>query len=102
MNNTNVQKLLGRLLETKSETIKVGCDIHARELAVSIQVDDARPLRPQMMRREQLLALVEGLVKAGRQVHVCYETGPCGFGLYFQLEAAGARAYVIVAEVLGN
>src|SRR5688572_22342572 len=102
MNNTNVTKLLGRLLESNSETIKIGCDIHARELAVSIQVDDARALRPQLMMRQQLLVLVRGLVEAKRKVHVCYETGPCGYGLYFDLQRAGAQAYVIVAEVLGD
>ncbi len=102
MINTNIAKLLERLLASNSETIKIGCDIHARDLAVSIQVDDARPLRPQMMTRPQLLVLVPGLVKAGRKVHVCYETGPCGYGLYFALQAAGAKAYVIVAEVLGD
>jgi len=100
--NTNIEKLLGRLLESKSETIKIGCDIHARNLAVSIQEDDARPLRPQMMLQPQLIRLVQGLVKAGRKVYVCYETGPCGYGLYFELQAAGAQAYVIVAEVLGD
>jgi transposase len=100
--NTNVNKLLGRLLESNSEVIKIGCDIHARELAVAIQVDDARPLRPQMMTRQQLLVVVRGLLKARRTVHVCYETGPCGYGLYFELAAAGAHAYVIAAEVLGD
>ena len=102
MNNTNVQKLIGRLLESKSEAVKFGVDIHARDLAVSIQVDGARPLRPQVMSREQLLTVVRGVLKAGRKVHVCYETGPCGYGLHFALEEAGAKSYVIVAEVLGD
>lgn len=102
MINTNVSKLLGRLLETKSEKIKIGCDIHARDLAVSIQVDGAQPLRPQIMTRAQLIQLVQGLVRAGRAVHLCYETGPCGYGLYYELKAAGADAYVVVAEVLAN
>jgi transposase len=102
MNYTNVAKLIGRLLETKSETLKIGCDIHARDLAVSVQIDEARPLRPQMMKRAQLVAVVRALVTAGRKVHVCYETGPCGYGLYFELQAAGASAYVVVAEVLGD
>lgn len=102
MNKTNVEKLLGRLLETKSEKIKLGCDIHARDLAVAVQVDDARALRPQTMAAAQLLVLVRGLIAGGRQVHACYETGPCGYGLHDQLRAAGADAYVIVAEVLGD
>jgi transposase len=102
MNNTNVEKLLGRLLESNPETIKIGCDIHARDLAVSIQADDARALRPQKMTREQLLALVRGLVKAGCKVHVCYESGPCGYGFHSALRAAKAQAYVIVAQALGD
>ncbi|HET6346683.1 MAG TPA: IS110 family transposase, partial [Myxococcota bacterium] len=71
-------------------------------LAVSIQVDGARPLRPQVMRREQLLTVVRAVLKAGRKVQVCYETGPCGYGLHFALEEAGATSYVIVAEVLAD
>jgi transposase len=102
MNKTNTEKLLKRLLETKSEKIKLGCDIHARELAVSVQEDDARPLRPQMMNREQLIGLVRALIKAGRKVYVCYETGPCGYGLHLALEQTGAKSYVVVAEVLGD
>lgn len=102
MNNTNVQKLLGRLLESNSETVKIGTDIHARDLAVSIQVDGARPLRPQMMTQSQLIVLVRGLIAGGRKVHVCYETGPCGYGLYFALKEVGANCHVIVAETLGN
>ena len=100
--NTNIEKLLRRLLETKSETIKIGCDIHARELAVSIQVDDARPLRPQKLKQPQLVAVVRGLLRSGRKVYACYEAGPCGYGLYRELQAAGANAYVIVAETLGG
>lgn len=91
-----------RLLKSNTERVKIGCDIHARQLAVSIQEDDARPLRPQMMLREQLLSVVKGLVKAGRRVEVCYETGPCGYGLHEDLIKAGVSSYVIAAEVLGD
>ena len=100
--NTNIKKRLGRLLETKSEKLKLGVDVHARDVMVAIQEEDARPLRPQKMSREQLLALVRGLVAAGRKVCVCYETGPCGYGLHYALLGAGAESYVIVAETLTN
>lgn len=102
MINTNVEKILGRLLESKAETIKIGCDIHARDLVVAIQVDGALPKRPQRITRAQLVRMVAELVKAGCKVHVCYETGPCGYGLYEELKQAGADAYVIVAETLGD
>src|SRR6476661_10902080 len=100
--NTNIEKLLRRLLETKSEKIKLGCDIHAKDLVVAVQEDGARPQRPQRMTCAQLLVLVRGLVRGGRQVYVCYETGPCGYGLHYELKEAGAHSYVIVAETLGD
>lgn len=102
MNNTNVDKLLRRLLETKSEKAKIGCDVHARDLAVSIQIDEARPQRPQIMTGNQLVRVCRGLIAAGRKVYSCYESGPCGYGLHDELVAAGVESYVIVAEVLGN
>jgi transposase len=54
------------------------------------------------MTRALLLQLVRGLVAASRKVYVCYETGPCGYGLHEQLQAAKATTYVIVAETLGD
>ena len=44
---TNVTKLLERLVETKAETIKLGMDLHARDVVVCVQLDGALPLRPQ-------------------------------------------------------
>jgi hypothetical protein len=72
---TNVTKLLNRLVETKAETIKLGMDLHARDVVVCVQVDGALPQRPQKMTTAELLVLVRGLVAAGRKVYCCYETG---------------------------
>jgi transposase len=47
-----------------------------------------------------LVAIVRGLVGAGRRVGVCQEAGPCGYGLHRQLEALGAVSYVIAPEPL--
>src|SRR3972149_1998714 len=78
MNLTNVNKLVDRLVETKAETIKLGMDLHARDVVVGVQLDGALPLRPQKMVVAQLLGLVRGLLAAGRTVSSCYEAGPCG------------------------
>lgn len=88
---TNVTKLLNRLVETKAEVIKLGLDVHARDVVVCVQLDGARPQRPLRMLAADLLALVRGLLAAGRRVFSCYEAGPCGFGLHRALEAAGAK-----------
>jgi transposase len=101
-NQTNVTKLLARLVETKAEVIKLGLDLHARDVVVCAQLDGALPQRPQKMLAADLLVLVRGLLAAGRQVHTCYEAGPCGYGLHRALAAAGATSYVVVAEALGN
>lgn len=98
--DTNVTKLLKRLTETKAETIKLGLDLHARDVVVCVQLDGALPQRGQKMTTAQLLILVGGLVAAGRKVYSCYEAGPCGYGLHRDLLAAGVVNYVVVPEKL--
>jgi transposase len=101
-NNTNVTKLLKRLVETKAETIKLGLDLHARDVVVCAQLDGALPQRPQKMTTGELLRLVRGLVGTGRPVYSCYEAGPCGYGLHRDLVAAGAVNYVVAPKALGD
>jgi transposase len=101
-NNTNVTKLLKRLVETKAEKIKLGMDLHARDVVVSVQVDGAVPQRGQKMSVGELLLLVRGLLAAGIKVYACYEAGPCGYGLHRELLAAGVIDYVVVPEKLSD
>jgi transposase len=99
---TNVTKLLSRLVETKAENIKLGMDVHARDVVVCVQLDGALPLRPQKLTAVEVSKLVRGLIAAGRKVYCCYEAGPCGYGLHRELVALGATSYVVAAEVLGD
>lgn len=101
-NQTNVTKLLNRLVETKAETIKLGMDLHARDVVVGVQLDGALPQRPQKMTTAAVITLARGLIAAGRKVYACYESGPCGYGLHRDLSAAGVTNYVVVPEVLGG
>lgn len=99
---TNLTKLLNRLLETKAEVFKFGVDVHARDVVVCVQMDGAKPERPQRMSAAELVQLVAGLVAAQRQVHLCQECGPCGYSLHRALVSAGAKSLVITAEALGD
>jgi transposase len=101
-NQTNAKKLIEQLLGSKSEVVKLGLDVHARDVVVSIQVDDSRPQRGRRMSREQLLGVVRGLVGAGRRVYSLQEAGPCGYGLHRDLAAAGATSYVMTPQPLGD
>ena len=102
LNTTNAKKLIERILASKCEVVKIGADVHARDVVVCLQLDGAKPERPMKMSAEQLEALASALVKAGLKVHVCQETGPCGFGLHRRLLAAGAHSVVVVATALSD
>ena len=99
---TNVTKLIERILASKCETVKLGVDVHARDVVVCVQLDGALPQRAQKMTAEQLVDLARRLVAAGCRVYVCQEAGPCGYGLHRQLLTAGATSYVVVPQVLSG
>ena len=99
---TNAKRLIERILASKCEVVKLGVDVHARDVVVCVQLDGALPQRPQKMNTEQLVSLVAALVRAGLKVHVCQETGPCGFGLHRRLRQAGAESLVVVATALAD
>ena len=56
-NKTNEKKLIEQLLASKCEVVKLGVDVHARDLMVGVQLDGALPQRGRNMSREQLLQL---------------------------------------------
>jgi transposase len=82
--------------------LKLGVDVHARNVVVCLQLDGALPQRPHKIQAEHLVGLVRTLVVAGRKVYVCQEAGPCGDGLHRQLQAAGATSYVVVPVALAD
>lgn len=99
-NKTNEKKLVEEILASKGEEVKLGVDVHARDLVVSVQVEGSLPQRGRTMSREQLLWVVRSLLGAGVKVHVCQECGPCGYVLHRQLAQAGAKSYMVKARDL--
>lgn len=99
---TNGNRLIERHVGIKSEVVKLGVDVHARDVVVCVQHDGALPERAQKMSGELLVALARALVQAGRKVHVCQEAGPCGYGLHRQLVAAGADSLVLAPTALAD
>jgi transposase len=99
---TNVAKLIRKIIEAKPAVVKLGMDVHARDVVVSVQIECSQPLRAQRMTVEQVRALVRALVKAGIKVYSVYEAGPCGHGLHRALETIGATNYVISPKALGD
>jgi len=101
-NTTNVKRLIERILASKCEVVKLGVDVHARDVVVCVQLDGSLPQRPQKMQADRLVALARALVLAGRKVYVCQEAGPCGYGLHHRLQEAGAASLVVVPTALAD
>lgn len=100
--NTNIKKLIDSILHSKGEEVKLGVDVHARDVVVALQVDGSLPQRGRRMKREQLVSLTRTMCQAGLKVHVVQEAGPCGYGLHRELAALGAASHVMAPEILGD
>lgn len=82
----------------------VGLDVHKATIAVSVAAGgrdgEVRHLgrvenRPEVVRR-----LVERLRRGGQELRVCYEAGPCGYGLHRQLTDLGCHCVVVAPALI--
>jgi transposase len=87
-------------IKLNSSIIKIGLDVHARLYVAVAQYDHLLPKPARRFAPPEFVPWVEGLLRAGHQVHVVYEACGFGFTLYRQLVAAGARCYVIAPRKL--
>jgi transposase len=76
-------------------------DVHAETIAVAVADKDGSvqfvgtiPNRPDAIRRA--IKKLEG----GGKLHVCYEAGPCGYGLYWQLAEMGVECDVVAPTLI--
>ena len=93
-------KVAGKKVNTKRSVIKIGLDVHARVYVAVAQYDQLLPKAARRLAPCEFVPWVEGLLRAGQQVHVVYEACGFGFTLYRQLRAAGAHCYVIAPRKL--
>src|SRR5260221_7202282 len=85
----------------KKTTRWVGLDVHAETIAVAIADKDGTvqsvgtiPNRPDAIRR-----MIKKL-ESGGKLHVCYEAGPCGYGLYWRLAEMGIECDVVAPTLI--
>lgn len=79
-------------------TVKLGMDVHARQITVCRQVEGKLPQPAHRRSAAELVALVEAHRTRGDQVYACYEAGPCGYGLHRALSALGVHNYVVAPQ----
>ena len=85
----------------KKTTRWIGLDVHAESIAVAVAEKDGSvrslgtiPNRPESVRR-----LIRK-VGDGCKLHVCYEAGPCGYVLYWQLTEMGIDCQVVAPTLI--
>src|SRR3989442_1365902 len=79
----------------------VGLDVHAETIAVAVAEPDGevRPLGIIPNRPEAVAKLIHKLGPRG-QLWACYEAGPCGYVLYWQLTKLGVHCDVVAPTLV--
>jgi transposase len=100
-NNTDEEGSEGQA-EAKPEVIKLGLDVHARQVTECRQLDGSTPKPAQRWEPWKLLDQVEEWVKSGIKVYSSYEAGACGYWYHRELIKRGAVNFVVVPRRLEN
>jgi transposase len=102
MQNNSVKQNSEGEAKAKPEVIKIGLDLHARQVTECRQLDGSTPKPAQKWDPWKLLNQVEEWLKAGSKVYSCYEAGACGYWYHRELIKCGAVNYVVAPRVLEN
>jgi transposase len=79
----------------------IGMDVHAETIAVAVAESggEVRSLGTIPNRSESIARLVKKLGKT-EQLRACYEAGPTGYVLYWQLSELGVRCEVVAPTLI--
>lgn len=83
-------------------TVYVGLDVHKESITVAYAIDagEVESLGKIGTTQTEIDRLCKRLHSKGRRVHVVYEAGPCGYGLYRQLLAEGFECMVCAPSLI--
>src|SRR4051794_37737250 len=100
MQNNSVKQNSEGEAKAKPEVIKIGLDLHARQVTECRQLDGSTPKPAQKWDPWKLLDQVEAWVETGIQVYSCYEAGACGYWYHRELVKRGAVNFVVAPRPL--
>jgi transposase len=98
--NNNENQANGGEAKAKPEVIKLGLDLHARQVTECRQLDGSTPKPAQKWDPWKFLGQIESWVQTGIRVYSCYEAGACGYWYHRELSKCGAINFVIAPQPL--
>ncbi len=99
MKNKHSQAIDGEA-KAKPEVIKLGLNLHVRQVTGCRQLDGSTPKPVQQWGPWKLLDQIKDWVKG--KVYSCYEAGICGHWYHRELIKAGAVNFVVVPPSAGE
>src|ERR1700746_618026 len=99
---SNRNQATGGEAKAKPEVIKLGLDLHARQVTECRQLDGSTLKPAQKWDPSKLLDRVEEGEKAGIKGYSCYEAGACGYWYHRELIKRGAVNFVVPPRPLEN
>jgi transposase len=85
------------------DTLFIALDVHKETISVATAKWDrseAESLGTILNTPQAIAKLLRKLGRPMHQLHFCYEAGPCGYGIYRQITAAGAKCDVIAPSLV--
>lgn len=80
---------------TRTQTLKLGLDIHADTIVVVRILDHSAPQPAQRFTVVKFGQWIKTQLPLAQEVHSCYEAGPFGYGLHRELVALGIANLVV-------
>ncbi len=86
------------------DIIFIGLDVHKATVSVAVASEvhggEVRAWGNIPNRPDHISKLVERISRRARQLHFCYEAGPCGYGLHRQITGLGHACDVVAPSLV--
>jgi len=86
--------------QKNSRLLKLGLDMHYRQVTVAIQEEDGRIKAVGKMGHEAFVSWLEKKRKEGWEIYSCYEAGASGYWLHRLLVEMGVKNLVVVPKAM--